>query len=360
MPRKSKAVARTGASAPTGPDKVLDVTVILLEAGYASTAIAPIEIFHSAGTVWQWLNGQEQQPRFRVRTASLDGRPVTAICWLGLMPEFSVDDIEHTDIVILPASGWDVMDRIASGTKLLPWLRKMHARGAYIAGVCTGVGFLAEAGLLDGHEATTHWGVADIMRKRYPKVHWRTEQFVTEDDRLFCSGGVYASIDLSLYLVEKFCGYEVALQVAKSLLLSMPRQRQTGYSVLPLSPPHSDEKIRRVEEYVQQHLNGDVSIDTLADRAGMGPRNFIRRFKGATGRLPGAYIQTLRIAAAKEMLEHGAMSIQDVCSKVGYEDVAFFRSLFKRHTGMTPAEYRSRFAKMNFERENFESNAPAA
>jgi len=365
MARKANAVSRTGHDRPPvsgarGSKAVLDVTVVLLEAGYASTAIAPIEVFHSAGVLWNWLHGDALQPRFRVRTASIDGGSVTSLCSLGLTPEFSIHDIKHTDIIILPASGWDVQDRIAKNTSLLPWLRKWHASGAYIAGICTGVGFLAECGLLDGRQATTHWGVADILRQRYPKVLWRPEQFVTEDSRLLCSGGIYASIDLSLYLVEKFCGHEIALQCAKSLLLSMPRGRQSGYSVLPLSPPHSDDKIRQAEEYLQEHFDGDVSIDTLADRVGMGPRNFIRRFKAATGRVPGAYIQMLRVAAAKELLEQGATSIQSVCSKIGYEDVAFFRSLFKRHTGMTPAEYRTRFAQMNFDRGELVGGRPAA
>jgi transcriptional regulator GlxA family with amidase domain len=329
---------------------VIDVTVVLLEAGYASTAVGPIEVFHSAGLLWNWLRGETKQPRFRVRIASIDGRSVTSICSLGLTPECAIGDIKRTDIVILPASGWDVQEQIARNTALLPWLRQRHLQGAYIAGICTGVAFLAESGLLDGRRATTHWGVAEIFRQRYPKVLWQADRFLTEDGRLFCSGGVYASIDLSLYLVEKFCGHEIALQCAKSLLLSMPRSRQSGYAVVPLSHPHSDDKIRQSEEFLQQHFAGGVSIDMLADRAGMGPRNFIRRFKAATGRLPGAYIQMLRVSAAKEMLEHGATSVQAVCSKIGYEDIAFFRSLFKRHTGMTPGEYRERFAKMNFDR----------
>jgi transcriptional regulator GlxA family with amidase domain len=355
MAHNSKSATRAGRGRLFTPpakrgDGVLDVTVVLLDAGYMSTAIAPIEIFHAAGTTWNWLQGEEARPRFRVRIASIDGRSVTAICSLGLTPNCSIHDIEHTDIIILPASGWDVMERIAKHTALLPWLRKWHERGAYIAGVCTGVAFLAEAGLLDGKQATTHWGVAEILRERYPKVRWRTDQFVTEDGRLSCSGGVYASIDVSLYLVEKFCGHEVALQVAKALLLSMPRSRQTGYAVVPLSRPHSDDKIRRTEEYLQAHFDRDVSIDHLADRIGMSPRNFIRRFKAATGRLPGAYIQTLRMSEAKELLEEGAASIQDVCTRIGYADPAFFRTLFKRHTGMTPAEYRNNFAHMSFAR----------
>jgi transcriptional regulator GlxA family with amidase domain len=336
---------------PTGSDHgVIDVTVVLLEAGYASTAIGPIEVFHSAGALWNWLHGETQQPRFRVRVVSVDGESVTSLCSLGLVPQMSIDDVKHTDIIIVPASGWDLREQVADETKLLPWLRKWHARGAYIAGICTGVYFLAEAGLLDGRQATTHWGVAGILRQRYPKVHWRTEQFVTEDGQLLCSGGVYASVDLSLYLVEKFCGHEVALQCAKSLLVSMPRGRQSGYAVLPLSRPHSDDKIRAIEEYLRGHYDADLSIDFLAGRSGMSARNFIRRFKTATGSLPGAYIQMLRMSAARELLERGAASIQTVCAKAGYADVAFFRSLFKRHTGMTPAEYRRRFAQMAFDR----------
>ncbi len=331
-------------------DGVLNVTVVLLEAGYASTAIGPIEVFHSAGFLWNWLHGEAQRPRFRVRVASIDGEKVTSLCSLGLMPECAINDIEHTDIIILPASGWDVIGLITRNTVLLPWLREWHSRGAYIAGVCSGVAFLAETGLLDGREATTHWALADILREKYPKVRWRPEQFVTEDGQMLCSGGIYASIDLSLYLVEKFCGHEIALKCAKSLLVSMPRRKQSGYAVVALSPPHSDQKIRTAEEYLQQHFAGDVSMDALAEQVGMGSRNFIRRFKAATGRLPGAYIQMLRISAAKELLEQGATSIQVVSSKIGYEDAAFFRSLFKRHTGMTPAEYRSRFAKLNVNR----------
>ena len=366
MALKSKGRAKTRAKKPSTPkpvassDGVLDVTIVLLEAGYASTAIGPVEVFHSAGLLWNWLHGQDLQPRFRVRVASLDGRPVSTLCSVGLTPNCAIKDIKKTDIIIVPASGWDVLDHIAESTPLVPWLRKWHDRGATIAGVCTGVVFLAEAGILDGKRATTHWGIADVLRERYPKVLWQPEQFVTEDSSLLCSGGVYASIDLSLYLVEKFCGHEIALQCAKSLLVSMPRSKQSGYSVVPMSRPHTDERIRDIEEYLREHFHRDVSIDSLAERIGMGPRNFIRRFKAATGRVPGAYVQTLRIAAAREMLEQGATSIQVVCSKIGYEDVAFFRDLFKRHTGMTPGEYRKRFAKMSFKRADLEGGRAVA
>lgn len=342
-------------AAAQAPRGVLDVTVILMPEGYASEAVAPAEIFHSAGALWQSLRGDAPQPRFRVRIASVDGAPVTSVCALRLVPELAIQDVEHTDIIVLPASGLNVQDQIARSTTLLPWLREWHARGACIAAVCTGAAFLAESGLLDGRQATTHWALADTLRRRYPNVLWRPEQFVTEDNRLFCSGGVYSSVDLSLYLVEKFCGRDVALQCAKSMLLSMPRHSQTGYAVLPLSPPHSDAKVREAEAYLQERFDHAVSIEQLARMVGMSPRNLIRRFKAATGRVPGDYVQTLRVAAARELLERGAgASVQEVCSQVGYEDVAFFRHLFRRHTGLSPAEYRSRFAGMSVERDGRE------
>lgn len=330
--------------------RVLDVTVVLLEGGYASTAIGPIEVFYSAGSTWNWLHGDAEQPRFRVRTASIDGRSVGSLCSLRLKPQFALRDIKRADIIILQAPGWDVLAPVTRNPTLIAWLRKWHARGAYIAGICTGVASLAEAGILDGRQATTHWGVADVLRARYPKVRWRTDQFLTEDRGVFCSGGIYASLDLSLYLVEKFCGHEVAVQCAKSLLISMPRSRQSGYAVAPLARPHADARIREAEEYLQQHFARGVTIDDLARRIGMSPRTLIRRFKAATGRLPGAYVQMLRIATARDMLERGRAGIQEVCAKIGYEDAAFFRTLFKRHTGMTPAGYRERFARMAFDR----------
>jgi transcriptional regulator GlxA family with amidase domain len=344
--RRSRA---SGKRAPAATGGVIEVTVVLLDGGYASTAIGPIEVFHSAGVLWNWLHGDTVVPRFRVRIASLDGNAATTMYALGLTPQCSIHDIKRTDIIIVPTSGWDVMEQIARGTALLPWLRKWYARGAYIGGVCTGAAFLAEAGLLDDRVATTHWGVAEILRERYPQVRWQPEQFVTEDGRMLTSGGIYAAIDLSLYLVEKFCGHEIALQCAKSLLIGMPRRRQSGYSVLTLSRPHADEKIKAAEEQLRDNFERNLSIEELAARAGMSPRNFIRRFKAATGRLPGAYVQMLRIAMAKELLERGNDPVQLVCAKIGYEDVAFFRSLFRRHTGMTPGGYRSQFAQMSYD-----------
>jgi transcriptional regulator GlxA family with amidase domain len=333
-----------------GSGDVIEVAVLLLDGGLASTGIAPIEIFSSAGVIWNWLAGVDQRPRFRVTVTSLDGNAVRGMCGMSIAAECAIGDVEKADIVVISASSWKIQDDVLRDGRLTDWIRDWHAKGTYIVGICSAVAFVAESGLLDGRIATTHWGVVENFRQRYPAVRWNPDRFVTEDERVLCSGGVYGAADVSLYLVEKFCGREVALQTAKSLCLSMPRSCQSGYAALPQARPHSDERIREVEEFVRANYARELPIARLASRAAMGARNFIRRFKAATGFVPGAYIQMLRVTAAKEMLEMGNDTVQSIAHKVGYEDQAFFRRIFKRQNGMTPAEYRGRFAGLNVAR----------
>lgn len=326
---------------------MLQVTILLLNGNYASTALGPVEIFHSAGRLWNLLQGSAPEPLCNVTTASVDGASVKSPYGVELSPQFAIDEIVHTDLIIVPSLGLELEAQLVRHARLLPWLQHWYHQGAYLAGICTGTAYLAEAGLLDGRKATTHWAVAEDYARRYPHVKWHPELFITEDERLCCGGGVYASIDLSLYLVQKFCGHEIALQCAKSLLLNMPRTHQTGYAVLPLSRPHSDEAIHKAEQYIEQHIAQNLSIERLAVLVNMSTRTFIRRFKAATGRLPGNYLQAMRIEYAKRMLEEGIRSIQSVSSAVGYDDLAFFRKLFRRFTDMTPAEYRASFQHFN-------------
>ena len=160
---------------------------------------------------------------------------------------------------------------------------------------------------------------------------------MTEGERVFCGGGVYASIDLSLYLVERYCGHQVAVQTAKALLLETPRLWQSPYAAQPRRSDHSDEPIKRAQAWMSQHLKQEIAIDALAAQVGMSERNFARRFKAATGERPLEYLHRLRIEAARHLLESKPSSVAEVSAAVGYEDLAFFRRLFKRYTGAAPA-----------------------
>jgi transcriptional regulator GlxA family with amidase domain len=242
----------------------------------------------------------------------------------------------------VPTAGVDLEVARDSNATLIDWLARRGPKTA-VAGICTGATLLAAAGLLDGRTGTTHWGVVDLCRKMYPKVDWMPDRFVTESGNVFCSGGLYASIDLSLYLVEHYCGHEVAVQTAKALLLETPRPSQSPYAARPPRSSHDDEPIQRAQTWLYSHFRGAVDLDRLASQVGMSPRNFARRFKAAAGESPLAYLHRLRIDAARRELENGRRSVQEISRQVGYEDVAFFRHLFRRHTAASPRDYRARF-----------------
>lgn len=319
------------------------ITVLFLHDGCASAAVAPFEVFRFAGVLFNMCVGTEPQPRFEVVAASIDGKPSISDGGLAVVPQKAIGDIRETDLIFIPDAGFEPGLMIEKHRALIPWLRKLHAKGSMIAAVCSGVGILAATGLLDGRRATTHWAMTEPFRQRFPKVEWRTDVFITEDRGIFTGGGIYSSIDLSLYLVEKFCGHAVAVECAKALLIDMPRTWQTEYAVLPLTTSHTDEAVRKAEQWLQRRYSEDLRMEELAGRFGMSSRTFERRFRAAVGQSPIAYLQNVRISAARRMLEDGKRSIQQVSSAVGYDDLAFFRALFKRRIGVSPAAYRERF-----------------
>jgi transcriptional regulator GlxA family with amidase domain len=322
---------------------LIEVTVLVLDGTFASTAIGPLEVFRHAGSLWNDLTGKRPVPRFRVTTASVGGRPVCCDGPLYIRPVAALTAIRKTELIFIPSTGPNVDDMVERNPTVIPWLRRWHKRGAVIASVCSGVGMVAAAGLLDGKRATTHWGLVDWFRKKYPQVNWMPELMVTEDRGFFCGGGVNASLDLSLYLVEKYCGHEVAMQIAKALLIETPRAWQAGFGIVPLKTDHSDESVSVAQEWLHQNFHRTFPLEAPAQRAGMSLRNFVRRFKEATGDSPLNYLQKLRVAAAKRLLEGDHRTMQEISDAVGYQDIAFFRSLFQRHTGVSPSAYRQRF-----------------
>src|SRR5450432_794969 len=322
---------------------MMEVTVLFLDGTFSSTAVGPMEVFRHAGTLWNMLTGKREVPCFRVTTASVDGRAVRCDGRILIKPDTALTAIRKTDLIFIPATGLSLDDVVERNAPVVPWLKRWRKRGVSIASLCSGVGLVAATGLLDGKRATTHWGLAERFREKYPRVKWMPELMVTEDGGFYCGGGVNASLDLSLYLVERFCGHDIALQTAKALLIETPRAWQAGFAVVPLKTEHSDESISTAQEWLHQNFHRTFPLEAPARRVGMSLRNFVRRFKQATGDSPLIYLQKLRVAAAKRLLESDHRTVQEVSDAVGYQDVAFFRSLFQRHTGVSPSAYRRRF-----------------
>jgi transcriptional regulator GlxA family with amidase domain len=320
-----------------------EITILLLDQMFSSTAIGPMEVFRHAGSLWNILTGTQLAPSFRVTTASADGDAVDCDGGIRIHPNIAMKDVGKTDLIFVPTTGLSVDDVVERNATIVPWLKRRSTRGVAIASVCSGVGLVAAAGLLDGRRATTHWGLAERFREKYPRVKWMPELMVTEDHGFYCGGGVNASLDLSIYLVERFCGHEIAVQTAKALLIETPRAWQSGFAIVPLKTDHTDDSISSAQEWMHKNFSKTFALEDPARRVGMSVRNFVRRFKEATGDSPLIYLQKLRVAASKRMLESNHRSMQEISDAVGYQDVVFFRSLFQRHTGVTPSAYRERF-----------------
>lgn len=222
-------------------------------------------------------------------------------------------------------------------------LQSTQAERTFVASNCTGAFFLAEAGLLNGKDATTHWGFVDKFRKRYPNVNLKPEQLITESDNLLCAGGGHAWFDLGLYLIERFCGREVALETAKAFVIDMGRQNQMSYSPLDAKKQHSDLTIKNIQYWIDQHFTTPFVLDEIAREYGLSVRTLIRRFKQATGETPIAYAQAVRMEQARKLLETRSLSIAHIAHQVGYEDISSFSRLFKQMTGLTPGHYRARY-----------------
>lgn len=261
--------------------------------------------------MWNYFSGQAATPFFSTQVVTSTGTPFRCLSGARIVPDGSIHDVTRPDLIIV-SSILDIEKTIQRQGEVIDWLKDHHRRGAHIATICSGAFVLAETGLLDGRTATTHWGFAAPFRKRYPKVILKPEQLITDEGDLFCSGGYNAGIDLSLYLVGKYCGSAVAVQSSKTLVSDIGRISQAPYAISHCRKDHSDPQVAGIQEWIEKHYDQSVTYDTLAKTHGMSRRNFERRFKAATGDTPLTYQRRIRVEMAKRLLERGIRSFEEI------------------------------------------------
>jgi len=318
------------------------VTILGLYNTMATTILGPMDILNQAGRLWNRVCKCPQTPFFEVTIASADGQPIRSVNNIQIQPHCSINQIQQTDLIII-ASATYIGKILKKNPELVPWIRHHYDQGAHVASICTGAFLLAETGLLDGKSATLHWGFTDIFRKKYPQVSLEQDKMYIDHGRLYCSAGVSAGMDLSLYLVDKFCGRKAAVESAKTMVLDMGRERQTPYDCYFVSKDHGDSLIVEAQEWIEQHQTEAIDYDWLAQKFRMSRRSLERRFKNAVGITPLGYLQKLRVEYAKHLLEEGTQTFNEITYQVGYEDISFFRKIFIRLTGLRPKEYQQRF-----------------
>ncbi|GAU83617.1 transcriptional regulator of AraC family [Bosea sp. BIWAKO-01] len=224
------------------------------------------------------------------------------------------------------------------------WLLDRHADGATLASNCGGAFVLAATGLLAGRPATTHWLFANAFRDRFPDVRLDPDKIVIEDGDIITAGGLMAWTDLGLRLVDRLFGPTVMIETGRFLLIDPAGREQRHYSSFSPRLTHGDEAILKVQHWLQAREARAVSVSEMAKVSAMEERTFLRRFKAATGLKPIEYAQHLRVGKARELLEFTRRSIDQIAWAVGYEDAAAFRKLFHRIVGLSPGDYRHRFA----------------
>ncbi len=307
-----------------------------------------IEVLSSVGVIWSQITGEEAHVRrIEPRIVSKDGAPFVSPVGVPIAPQAALSDAGHVDIVIVSdldlTRGLSVADE---WNEEKSWLRAQYEAGAIVCSVCTGSVLLAEAGLLDGHEATTHWSAVDTFCARYPDVKLRAERILCPagpEHRIVTSGGSAAWEDLALYLIARFCGEAEAVRIAKVYLLGDRSEGQLVFSALGRPRSHDDPVIADCQSWIAEHYAAPNPVARMVQRSALPERTFKRRFKAATGYAPVDYVQALRLEEAKQMLETTGDAPDAIAYAIGYQDPTFFRRMFKRRTGVTPSRYRQRF-----------------
>jgi len=223
------------------------------------------------------------------------------------------------------------------------WLRRQHQSGVRLASICAGAFLLAETGLLDGRTATTHWLYVERFNARFPAVRLDADQLLIDGEDLVTAGGLMAWTDLGLRLVDRYLGAKRMLDTARILVIDPPGRQQRYYSAFSPRLSHGDSAVLAVQEWLQETGAQDIALATLAQRAGLEQRTFLRRFRQATGMTTTAYCQQLRVGRARELLQASRLPLERVAWEVGYSDPGAFRKVFTRVVGLSPGDYRRRF-----------------
>jgi transcriptional regulator GlxA family with amidase domain len=311
------------------------------------TPIVPVgvaDLLRKASELAATMPGAQKRRPLEVSLISAsDRRVVRAAGGIELRCQATVADAGPADLVLAPALDPDIGEQLEKNRRAVPFLRRAYQRGADLASACTGAFLLAEAGVLDGRPATTHWAFQGLFASTYPRVRLAPQAVMVDSGRVLTAGGATSFLNLTLVLVERLLGPEVARAASKMFLIDVNKAPQGAYAMFSTQKMHDDQAIQRAQLLIEEQLADGLSVEELARAAHLSTRTFMRRFRRATGNGPREYIQRVRVEAAKRALEGGDHSVVSVAESVGYGDPVAFRKLFVRLTGLTPMDYRSRY-----------------
>ena len=316
------------------------VTIIAVPKALGSTVTIPLEMLSAANDV-----ARSRRQLDKVITIELaSGTDATELALSGGMHikcQTTLSSISNSDLIYIPGIWGNPRSSLPKLKPMMNWLIQQYATGSTLCSIVTGSYFLAEAGLLQGKSATTHWRFFDEFSQRYPEIKLQRKRFITNDERLYCTGSINAVRDIMQHFVEQLYGESIASEIARQFTHELKRSYESLLLNEDQQRSHHDEEIIKVQEWLDQNYQADVVIRGLAERFKLSVRSLNRRFKLATNTSPLQYLQNLRIEHAKELLKQSNLAVSEVADMVGYQDASYFTSLFKKATAVTPIEYRS-------------------
>jgi transcriptional regulator GlxA family with amidase domain len=314
------------------------VAALLYPDALATSVTLPLEILQAAAQMAQVKN--RRSPGVNAMVAGPSRDPVSVFGGISLNPDICYRDLPPLDLLIIPAIWRNPMPTIRRAGPLLEQLRGIAGADTKVCAVGTGATLLAEAGLLDGRPATTHWNYLETFRSRYPQVKLKSRHLITQSDNIYCVGSVNSIADLVVHVVEEWYGKAVARTVENQFSPEIRRPfRAASYQTEPHGS-HHDELVLEAQQRMHEHLADKPNIGTLSAELGISSRSLNRRFHQATGLSPLGWLQQLRISQAKDLLRHSNLAVNEVAWQVGISDASHFGRLFRTQVGMTPARYR--------------------
>lgn len=327
------------------------VAILALPEATASVTYGMYDLFMAPGRDWGIVtDGKPGASLMQPVIVSTHAAEFEAVHGIRIAPQAHTSACPIPDLVCVPELAVPPGEPFA-GRFLdeIAWLRKCYAAGATLATACSGAMLLAEAGLLAGQEATTHWAYCDEMKRRFPTIKVRAQRALVvsgDGQRLVMAGGGTSWLDLALYLIARTVGIDAAMQVARLNLIDWHAIGQQPFARLACARQVEDAAIAACQKWIADHYQEPAPVQAMIRLSGLAERSFKRRFEQATGMSPLEYVHTLRIEEAKQLLEAGMDPIESIANQIGYEDAGFFSRLFRRKVNMAPAQYRRRFGGM--------------
>ena len=322
---------------------MMNVSILVPEHAVMQAIADPQYLFT---TVNNLLVAAGKKPLFNVQLVGLKKAVKVNGGLFSVNPSHLLEDIKRTDLVIIPALFGDMKTAIAANKKTLPWINEQYQQGAEVASLCVGAFLLASTGLLNGKKCSTHWGFQNEFREMFPNVEVIEGSIITEESRIYSSGGAHSYWNLLLHLVEKYTDRQTAILASKYFAIDIDRESQSAFAVFQGQKSHTDETIKKAQDFIEHNIQEKISIEELAALTSLGRRSFERRFKIATNNSVLEYINRVKVEFAKRNFESSRKNINEVMYGVGYTDSKAFRNTFKKITGLTPIEYRNKYNKM--------------